>query len=144
MSVAHLSPGDKLSLKGKIFELQKKLNLLEVVQQNNEQYSFQPEITSYSLPNRQNDFIRNLIGAEQARKENFESIKSSVEHEYAEVCTFAPAINTKKKKTSSDLPVYERLYMKAQEYEINKQKRKEVSKCFLCSFSHAISAIDKL
>lgn len=68
MSVADLSPGDKLSLKGKIFELQKKLNLLDVEQQNTEDYSFQPEITNYKLPHRENNFIDNMKRAEESRK----------------------------------------------------------------------------
>jgi hypothetical protein len=68
MSIAELSPGDKLSLKGKIFELQKKLNLIDVVQQSTEQFSFQPEITNYSLPNRDSNFIKNVNEAEECRK----------------------------------------------------------------------------
>jgi hypothetical protein len=68
MSVADLKPGDKLSLKGKIFELQKKLNLIDVEQQHTQDYSFEPEITNYKLPHRENNFIDNMKKAEESRK----------------------------------------------------------------------------
>lgn len=68
MSVADLKPGDKLSLKGKIFELQKKLNLIDVEQQNTPEYSFEPEITKYKLPHRENNFLDNMKKAEESRK----------------------------------------------------------------------------
>lgn len=68
MSVADLKPGDKLSLKGKIFELQKKLNLLDVEQQNTTDYSFEPEITNYKLPHRESNFLDNMKRAEESRK----------------------------------------------------------------------------
>lgn len=68
MSVAQLSPGDKLSLKGKIFELQKKLNILDIAQQNTEEYSFRPEITRYELPDRHEDYIQNVSRAQEASR----------------------------------------------------------------------------
>lgn len=69
-SVADLKPGDKLSLKGKIFELQKKLNLIDIEQQNTPEYSFEPEITNYKLPHRENNFLDNMKKAEENRKVN--------------------------------------------------------------------------
>jgi hypothetical protein len=68
MSVSELSAGDKLSLKGKIFDLQRKLNLLDVGQQTTETFPFQPQITSYNLPHRTNDFIQNIARSEEQRK----------------------------------------------------------------------------
>jgi hypothetical protein len=68
MSIAQLSPGDKMSLKGKIFQLQKKLNILDVEQQTTEEYSFRPEINYYPLPHRTNDFMHNMKKADEDRK----------------------------------------------------------------------------
>lgn len=68
MSVSNLPAGDKLSLKGKIFDLQRKLSLLDIEQQNTETFPFTPEITSYDLPHRTNDFVQNMTRAEEQRK----------------------------------------------------------------------------
>jgi hypothetical protein len=45
--ISELSPGDKLSLKGKIFELRKRLNEVEVENQRAGEYSFRPQVQSY-------------------------------------------------------------------------------------------------
>ena len=70
MSISELPAGDKMSLKGKIFDLQRKLNLLDVEQQNTETFPFQPQITKYNLPHRTNDFVKNMERAEEQRKVN--------------------------------------------------------------------------
>ena len=53
--ISDLSPGDKLSLKGKIFELQKRLNILDIESKRNNEIStmFKPTIYTYSLPARE-------------------------------------------------------------------------------------------
>ena len=53
--ISDLSPGDKLSLKGKIFELQKRLNILDIESKRNNEMStmFKPTIYTYSLPARE-------------------------------------------------------------------------------------------
>lgn len=53
--ISDLSPGDKLSLKGKIFELQKRLNILDIESKRNNEMStmFKPTIYTYSLPSRE-------------------------------------------------------------------------------------------
>lgn len=61
---------DRLSLKGKIFELQKKLQLIDLEQKLDEQYSYKPQIINYELPNRRNDFLENINKAEIIRKVN--------------------------------------------------------------------------
>ena len=132
MFVNQLSPGDKLSLKGKIFELQKKLNILDVEQQHTEDYSFRPEITQYKLPNRQNDFINNLNQAEETRKGRFEALKTQLAMERTEDCSFSPQINVRKKdqiqKKKDQKPVHLRLTEKGKEYQESAEKRKEVCK----------------
>jgi hypothetical protein len=40
--ISDLSTGDKLSLKGKIFELQKKLQIIDFEKQRKEEFSFKP------------------------------------------------------------------------------------------------------
>ena len=127
--LSQLSPGDKLSLKGKIFELQKKLNILDVGQQNKEDYSFHPEITHYKLPNRKDDFINNLNQAEETRKDKFESLKKQLVIERSQDCSFAPQINNRKKdqqQKRSQKPVHLRLTEKGKEYQDSAEKRKEV------------------
>jgi hypothetical protein len=127
-----LSPGDKLSLKGKIFELQKKLNILDVGQQNTEDYSFHPEITQYKLPNRKEDFINNLNHAEETRKDRFEVLKQHLVVERTQDCTFVPQINNRRKDMEKDKDkkvqksVYLRLHEKGKEYKDSAEKRKEV------------------
>ncbi len=66
--ISDLSPGDRLSLKGKLFELQKKLNIIDIERKMEEQCSFQPKILEYDLPNRKKDFIENSDKADIMRK----------------------------------------------------------------------------
>lgn len=66
--ISDLSPGDRMSLKGKLFELQKKLNIIDIENKLDERYSYKPTIISYELPNRQKDFIENTTKAEIIRK----------------------------------------------------------------------------
>ena len=53
--ISELSPGDKLSLKGKIFELRKRLNEVDNEQQRAEEYSFRPQLSNYDHQDRVND-----------------------------------------------------------------------------------------
>jgi len=120
-----------MSLKGKIFELQKKLNILDVEQQNTEDFSFHPEITHYKLPNRKDDFINNLNQAEETRKDRFETLKKQLLIERSEDCSFAPQINRRKKDllaSKSQKPVFLRLTEKGKEYQDSAEKRKEMCK----------------
>ncbi len=128
--ISQLSPGDKLSLKGKIFELQKRLNLLDVIQQNTEDFSFRPEITSYELPDRQKeDFFGNMNRAEVNRKEKLVELKTNLLNEETEVCTFMP--NTRQAKfqsnrIKSDKPVFIRLTEKGLHYNESRKKLQQV------------------
>jgi hypothetical protein len=67
-SFQELSPGQKLSLKGQLFELGKTLKVLDEEEKFRSLYSFQPNIGEFSLPNRQNDFFSNVDKAEMIRK----------------------------------------------------------------------------
>jgi hypothetical protein len=57
--ISDLSPGDKLSLKGKLFELQKKLNIIDFENKRNDELSslFKPTIytSSNTITNRPKD-----------------------------------------------------------------------------------------
>lgn len=66
--ISDLSAGDRLSLKGKLFELQKKLTIMDLEQRLDNQYPYQPQIKSYDLPNRPRDFIQNNAKAEIIRQ----------------------------------------------------------------------------
>ncbi len=72
MSLSDLTPGEKLSLKGRLFELQKKLNLIGINEQmeTEQGLTFQPNIeTEYKpLEHRHDDFIKNVQKAEEIRK----------------------------------------------------------------------------
>lgn len=68
--ISELSPGDKLSLKGKIFELRKKLNMVEVEQQRKDEFSFRPSVAKYENLQRGNDFLGSIERAEVMRKVN--------------------------------------------------------------------------
>ena len=66
-----MSPGDKLSLKGKLFELSKKLSIIDFESKRDTQYSFKPEILPYDLPERDENMINSLRKAEIIRKVGF-------------------------------------------------------------------------
>ncbi len=96
-----------------------------------EEYSFNPEITNYDLPDRQkNSFIENVSRAEEARRDKLESLKSTLLHEETEQCTFAPSIQRsakfKSNRVASNKPVFVRLTEKGLQYNEAKEKRKEV------------------
>ena len=139
-TISQLSPGDKLSLKGKIFELQKRLNLLDVSQQNTEEYPFKPEITSYELPGRQKNFIENINRAEVIRKEKQDQLKHTLALEESEHCTFRPIVkatqNFKTNKIKQEKPVYIRLTEKGLKYNENREKRVNV-RLFLIHTIHS-------
>jgi len=58
MMISDLSPGDKLSLKGKIFELQKRLNIIDFETKRNNELSnmFKPTLYTHSMPTRDRSF----------------------------------------------------------------------------------------
>lgn len=68
--LSDLSPGDRLSLKGKIFELQKKLNIIGLEQELEEKPSFKPNINEYDLPNRPRNFYEQSQKVEMMKQVN--------------------------------------------------------------------------
>lgn len=66
--ISDLSPGDKLSLKGKIFELQKKLQIIDIRNKQKEEFSYRPTLYSYELPDRHSDVLESINKAEIIRK----------------------------------------------------------------------------
>lgn len=95
--ISELSPGEKMSLKGKIFELQKKLNIIEVTARTKEEYPFRPEIVAYDLPERQQrNVLGNIERAEMMRKQKLELLKATVKREEAEDNSFSPKLISSK------------------------------------------------
>lgn len=68
LMLSDLSPGDKLSLKGKIFELQKKLQIIDIRNRQKEEFSYKPTLYNYDLPNRDNNVLDSINKAEIIRK----------------------------------------------------------------------------
>ncbi len=67
--ISDLSHGDRMSLKGKLFELQKKLSIIDLESKLDESYSYRPKIIEYDLPNRSpGSFMENSDKAEIIRK----------------------------------------------------------------------------
>jgi hypothetical protein len=66
--ISDLSPGDKLSLKGKIFELQKKLQIIDIRNKQKEEFSYKPTLYNYNLPDRHNNVLESINKAEIIRK----------------------------------------------------------------------------
>jgi hypothetical protein len=69
--ISDLSPGDKLSLKGKIFELQKKLQIIDIRNKQKEEFSYKPTLYSYELPDRHANVLDSINKAEIIRKVGF-------------------------------------------------------------------------
>lgn len=67
MAMNDLSPGNKLSLKGKIFELQKKFDILEMEEKITETCPFQPKLSTPQIE-RKESFLENVTMSEQMRK----------------------------------------------------------------------------
>jgi hypothetical protein len=77
--ISDLSPGDKLSLKGKIFELQKKLQIIEFRNKQNEEFPYKPKTTRYELPDRDRNVLVRINKAELMRQVASRSpLKSSI------------------------------------------------------------------
>lgn len=66
--LSDLSPGDKLSLKGKIFELQKTLQIIDIRNKQKEEFSYKPTLYNYDLPDRDNNVLDSINKAEIIRK----------------------------------------------------------------------------
>jgi len=116
-SAHDLAMGDKITLKGQIFDLQKKLNLLgiEAEMDREKGLTFNPklEASGYKLQDREPQFSDSVKRAENIRKQRLDMLKATLVHEEAEHCTFAPVINNKSKKIVAQGKVGDRLYAHA-------------------------------
>lgn len=123
--ISELSPGEKLSLKGKLYELRKKLNIIDIEEKRNSELSFQPELIEYNLPQYGN-FISNTERAAIMRKQKLELLKSTL-HQQEEQCSFSPHFSTRVSKKTSEtehIPVQLRNFDKEKANKI-KQQREE-------------------
>lgn len=68
--ISDLSPWDKLSLKGKIFELQKKLSIIDIQTKREEEFSYRPAlISNYRLlSGRDSNVLDNIQRADVLRR----------------------------------------------------------------------------
>ena len=103
MNVSELSLGEKLSLKGQLFELRKKLNVIDVQNKTTEQYSFKPQLATdyYETPDRDTSFQKNVERAELMRKQKLEMLRATREMEDSAELTFSPAISKKSRSMFS-------------------------------------------
>mmetsp|Transcript_19359 Transcript_19359/g.32834 ORF Transcript_19359/g.32834 Transcript_19359/m.32834 type:complete len:554 (-) Transcript_19359:743-2404(-) len=128
--ISDLSPGDKLSLKGKIFELQKKLQIIDIRKKQNEEYPYKPKTTQYELPDRNSNVLESINKAELIRKQRKELLQAAVQLQSDEGCTFAPTMHTSKSRHSHNAnkdkrPVHLRLTEKGKVYNNLKIQRRE-------------------
>ena len=72
--LSDLSPGDKLSLKGKIFELQKKLQIIDYKNKQKQEFSYKPKLFNYDLPDRESNVLESINKAEIIRKVSYRSV----------------------------------------------------------------------
>eukprot|EP01038_Epipyxis_sp_PR26KG_P004680 gene4680-6574_t len=134
--ISDLSPGDKLSLKGKIFELQKKLKIIDFETKRQDEFSFRPQVVPYELHSREREanVLDGINKAELIRKQKNELLRAAVLMQNEESCTFTPQINSNSKLIGSvsrnERPVHDRLYSKAKEYEESRERKRMHSKFY--------------
>ena len=125
MSINDLSPGIKLSLKGKLFELQKKLTLLDLEKKlSDDVCPFQPHFYSSDKHHRDKP-------EEDSNKRN-KNVDPDYPIEDPDECefTYRPRVNNRKVKSAEEekyisQPVHIRLYEKAKLYQEKKTKLAE-------------------
>ena len=125
MSIHDLSPGIKLSLKGKLFELQKKLTLLDLEKKlSDDVCPFQPHF--YSSDKHHKDKPEDA----SARQNRNVDVEISAEETEDSEFTYRPRVNNRKVKSAEEekyisQPVHIRLYEKAKLYQEKKIKLTE-------------------
>jgi hypothetical protein len=99
-NVSDLTLGEKLALKGQLFELRKKLNAIELQNQQTETYSFRPALVTeyYELPDRENSYVKNVERAEQMRRQKLDMLRTTLEMEQTSELTFSPNITKKSRR----------------------------------------------
>jgi len=133
--LSELPVGERLALKGQLFELSKKLSLIELENQTKEDYSFAPQINEYALPDRDpNNFEANMRRAELIKQQKMEMLKATLTSVNDAACTFSPQISKRSQRLVDQAyvskPVGERLHEKALESRKSKEDLIEKSKKF--------------
>jgi hypothetical protein len=133
--LSELPVGERLALKGQLFELSKKLSLIELENQTKEDFSFVPQINEYALPDRDpNNFEANMRRAELIKQQKMEMLKATLTSVNDAACTFSPQISKRSQRLVDQAyvskPVEERLHEKALESRKSKEDLIEKSKKF--------------
>ena len=132
--ISSLPIGDKLSLKGKLFELQKNLNIIELENQSKDELTFRPEILEFALPDRERTFDENVRRAEMIRRQKMEMIKDTLTSMTSAACTFSPQISKRSQQIVDPDYVsrnaFHRLHEKAVESQKTRSDLVERSKKF--------------
>ena len=84
MNISDMNSGERMSLKGKLFDLQKNLKLLEVEEQMNNEMdcTFQPNLkATYRLPFREKNFNDSVRKADMIRKQKLDMLKQTLNQE---------------------------------------------------------------
>jgi hypothetical protein len=120
-----LELGERLALKGQLFELQKRLKIIDIENQQKEEFTFQPEsyTASYPLQDREPTYTKNVERAEIMRKQRLDMLKHTLDTELQMTHTFSPEISTKSKRLqrSTDSTAFDRLYESAGTIQSNKK-----------------------
>jgi len=135
-TVSDLSLGEKLALKGQLFELRKKLNAIELQNQQTETFSFRPELVTdyYELPDREVSYSKNVDRAEQMRRQKLDMLKATLEFEQSAELTFSPSITNKSRRIAervqaqpgAETDVGQRLYNQHARIQENKARQQEI------------------
>mmetsp|Transcript_16949 Transcript_16949/g.37688 ORF Transcript_16949/g.37688 Transcript_16949/m.37688 type:complete len:257 (+) Transcript_16949:118-888(+) len=126
--ISDLSPGDKLSLKGKIFELQKKLQIIEFRNKQNEEFPYKPKTTRYDLPDRDRNVLVRINKAELMRQQKKKMLEAAMLLQSGEGCTFTPEVTARSRallKGKVPVPAYMRLTEQGKQYDQLKEQRRQ-------------------
>ena len=135
-NVADLSLGEKLALKGQLFELRKKLKAIELQNQQTETFPFRPALVTdyYELPDREISYSKNVERAEQIRRQKLDMLKATLEVEQSAELTFSPSITNKSRRIAdrakaqpgAETDVGQRLYSQHARIQENKARQQEI------------------
>ena len=122
-----LSIGERLALKGQLFELQKKLNIIDQENRSKEQHTFQPESFTEDykpVTDRESNYVKNVERAEIIRQQRLEMLKATRDMEASMTNTFSPEISARSKKLqhAKKSTAFERLYESASIIRENKRE----------------------
>lgn len=123
--ISALPIGDKLALKGKLFELQKKLNIIELENQSKEEFTFQPEIIDFELPDRDRCFDENVRRAELIRKQKMDMLKETLVAMSSAACTFSPHIPERSRRLADSEYLSRNAFHRLHEKAVESQRARD-------------------